>query len=324
MSQKARNQVIWLRKGLLAVLIVALLAAVSLYSLSLSSSYPGYGGNADCASCHNEPATAYDTTLESETINLDGNSSDAIWSNTKNRRMEIPVGDMYGASEEFIQVTFAQNTTHLFVLADWEDPTINGTDTGMYDDADGIAFCWNISAADFSAAYFSGMKTPDAGEKVDTWSWKPAASETGTQIAGGGKTVSGTVTDLSYNTSGWSTDPSQSVLVAATHGNLSEHHEENYRVEFVRPLVTDDPDDVQFDKSGYYEFAIGIYNGSSGASHMVSFEHKVWVKAQGDLGHESSDDNSDDSDTPGFEFLAVGSAFMVLTLIASAKDRRKR
>ncbi len=50
-------------------------------------------------------------------------------------------------------------------------------------------------------------------------------------------------------------------------------------MELVRPLVTSDPSDVQFKTDGLYDFTIAVFNQTSGVAHLVSYGHKVWVKA---------------------------------------------
>ncbi|MFQ5832538.1 MAG: ethylbenzene dehydrogenase-related protein [Candidatus Thorarchaeota archaeon] len=312
------------RKGTLhGIVLIAMLVLLSGFAATQIHAFPGFGGNADCSLCHNSPAIAYDERYGDMEITLDGKATEPFWQETYGKRMEVPVGGMFGANEQMVKMIFAQNTTHLFILVSWEDPDINGTDTPQYQDSDGFAICWNINAANFTAAYFSGMETPNAGEAVDSFTWKPSASETGTQVPTanrGNKTVTGSVIDYSFDSEGWHTDTFQNVQTAAAHGNITDHYEQNYQIEMVRPLVTDDPGDVQFDHDGYYEFAIAIFSGSAGASHSVSFVQSVWINGYGDT--TTSPTDTDGGLAPEV-LLVTSGAIVVLVIIVAVVARRR-
>ncbi len=304
---------------------MVMLIIVSGFAMTQISAYPGFGGNADCSLCHNSPANAYDEQYGNMEITLDGKDTEPFWDedSTYNRRMEIPVAGMYGANEQMIKMIFAQNTTHLFILVSWEDPDINGTDAPQYQSSDGFAICWNINAANFTAAYFAGMATPNDGEAVDSFTWKPSASETGTQVPTanrGNKTVTGSVVDYSFDSEGWHTDTFQNVQAAAVHGNITDHSEENYQLEIVRALVTDDPGDVQFDHDGYYEFTIAAFSGSAGASHTVSYVQSVWINGYGD---ETTTPTHTDGEI-GPELILVASGALILVILVVAVIVRRR
>jgi hypothetical protein len=202
--------------------------------------------------------------------------------------MEFPMASTFGSTHIYVLVKFAQNTTHLFVYIDWEDVQIEGSDSQRYSNADGVAILWNAHPGEYDLkdGWFGGMKTDNAGESVDVWAWKAAAADVGKDTplnltAGDSTPLVGNTYDTSFDNAGWNDtgDSSQDVSTGAAWGNLASHHEENYGVEFSRPLVTADNDgsDVQFDQHGYYEFAIALWNGTSGSSHIMSFEHSVFV-----------------------------------------------
>ncbi len=306
-------------------LIMMMLIILSGTAISQIKAFPGFDGNADCNLCHNSPAIAYDEQYGNMEITLDGKDTEPFWAedSTYGRRMEIPVAGRFGANEQMIKLVYAQNTTHLFMLVSWEDPDINGTDTPQYQLSDGFSICWNINAANFTAAYFSGMETPNDGEVVDSYTWKPSAIETGTQVPTanrGNKTVTGSVIDYSYDSDGWHTDTSQNVQGAATHGNISAHYEENYQIEFVRPLVTNDPSDVQFDHDGYYEFTIATFNGSSGSGHASSFVQSVWING---LGEETTTPTHTNTGL-GTEQIIILSGVLILAVVVVAVIARRR
>ena len=179
----------------MTVLALSLLAQVSMNV----DSFPGFHGNGDCAICHNDPGTAYNSSYATSSCDPDGEADEAFWGETYGRRMTIPVGNAYGGEEQFVKVVFAQNSTHLFMLIGWEDPTIEGTDTERYADSDGFGIMWNINATNFNQ-YYSGMKTPAADESVDTWVWKPTAAESSNEF---NSSLTGMMYDNSFSGGGW-------------------------------------------------------------------------------------------------------------------------
>ena len=282
-----------------------------------ATAYPGYGGNGDCNLCHNEPASSF---LEGDTeLTLDGLGDEIFWEEHYGRRMQIPVASQYGSNRQMVELIFAQNSTHLFVYASWGDSTINGTDSARYDDSDGFALCFNINAANFTTAYFSGMSTMNAGESVDAIIWKPAASETGQDVLPeNNKVVTGDLLDTAISSTGWVAETSTDAVAVVRHGNITAHVEEHYSLELVRPLVTNDPNDVQFDTPGFHDFGIAVFNATSGASHYVSFKHTVWIGAP--------DDGTGVSQTVPFEYqiglVGLGGLSLVLLVALVVKIRK--
>ncbi|MHA2503067.1 MAG: ethylbenzene dehydrogenase-related protein [Candidatus Kariarchaeaceae archaeon] len=270
-----------MKKTFVAGLTIVLLIAGIQVSF-LVDSFPGFHSQGDCTLCHNNPAFAYNSSMMDEGIVLDGlEGDDLFWEDhlTQYRRTYVPVGGAFGSAHTFVKTIFGQNSTHIFMLIGWEDATIDGTDTERYADSDGISIMWNINMDDFDTGY--GMKAArEEGELVDMVTWKPAASEDGQQLYQNDytpKAIEGNIYDAAYDHSGWEDDATNDWMAAAVHGNVSNHNEHNYQIELVRPLVTADSMDVQFDESKYYQFGFAIYNDTSGNDHWISPVHSVFV-----------------------------------------------
>jgi hypothetical protein len=117
--------------------------------------------------------------------------------------MYVPVGSTFGGTEQFIQVTFAQNNTHLFMTLVWGDPGIDGSDMEKYGDADGVSIMWNVNASNFNM-YYSGMKTEKPTEMVDTWTWKATVADEDNAF---NSTFEGAVYDNAFDDGGWLVRP---------------------------------------------------------------------------------------------------------------------
>lgn len=310
------------------VIIPFLAIAMLLIPIGIAMAFPGFGGpfpwGGPCNDCHNEPGAAYYGGYAAEPLVLDGYFNESFWTSTSHRRMEIPVGTGYGDNETFVKMIFAQTSTDLYITIMWNDPTINGTDTAMYDDADGIAICWNINVPDFEINYAGPMVTDNSGELVDTFVWKPPANETGLQTGPSvgveprkNQTVNATSVDYVMTNTGWLNDTtgvfSTDYSMVAKHGNITDHHTEDYALEISRPLVTGDSNDVQFNHAGNYEFAIVIFNATSGADHMVSFVHEVYIYVPSS--------NPPTPPIPGFEFLFI--IIAIAALVAAGLGIKK-
>jgi hypothetical protein len=246
------------------------------------NSYPGIAGGAeDCIECHNEPATTgYETDFANVQGVIDGNFTETFWNGDLNR-IYVPVGDNEGYHEfELVQTTFAQNSTHIFVMVRIHDNdnNVKGAASPYYGVADKVALMWNINATSVGMAYPSAMGgTYSATEAADLWMWAPSedhlaiAEDLYTPLAGN-----------SYDGSLQPTitaDSSNDVTAAGMYNTKQGHagFAKDLYVEFARPLVTDDTQDVQFDHSGYFEYTLALWNGTNGAKHHVSFSHYVWV-----------------------------------------------
>ncbi len=293
------------------VILATLLLILPTVLIGLTSAFafPGFSSNKDCNYCHNEPVAAYYPPTGGKygyvngTFTLDGRLTEPWWSSSGNqayyhRRTILWLGNEAHNLTEF-GITFAQNSTHLFIGLAWEDAYITGTDSPMIGASDGFAMCFNINVTDFQASYFGGMDTPGLGQAVDTVSWKPIGNQTGTQVTANGyvnKTVLGSATDYSFDIYGWHTDVTNNWGVQVLHGNLSSRAMNHYQMEMVRPLVTGDPNDLQFSKSGNYQFAVALFNGSVGDEHYVSYVHELYV-------YNPAGDVTPPTDIPGFELI---------------------
>ncbi len=303
------------RKLIMTVLVLSMLAQISMNV----DSFPGFHSNGDCALCHNEPGNAYNSSYATSSCEPDGEADEAFWEEYYGRRMTIPVVSSYGGNEQFVSLIFAQNDTHLFMLTSWGDPTIEGTDTERYASSDGFGIMWNINATNFNQ-YYSGMKTPAADEAVDTWTWKPAAAESSNDF---NSSLTGMMYDNAFTSAGWAdADATNDLSYGAKHGYIEPHTEEDYRLEAVRALETDDVNDVQFDHSGYYSFGIAVYNNSAGSSHYVSYIYTVYIQNGDALVTETVTEVVEETNTVDETFTETKtdtpllSTFVVLGLMA--------
>jgi hypothetical protein len=253
----------------IAITLLAMLAQMGM----TANSFPGFHGNGDCALCHNEPVSAYHENYSSSAITLDGLKTEAFWDETYGRRAMVPVASTFGGVHEFITVIFAQNSSHLFVSFSWADPTSTGNSLERNGAADGVALIWNVNGDNFNDAYFSGMKHNGGdGSLADSWVWKAGST------MAMNSTSAGKIYDNAFDDRGWvDDDATQDVKAFAKYGYIESHAEQNYFVEMVRPLETSDSYDIQFDETGYYTFAIAVFNDTSGIGHYMGFTHEVYV-----------------------------------------------
>jgi hypothetical protein len=275
-----------------------------------TTSFPGFHGGTQCGICHNEPAVAWNPQYADESITLDGEATEVFWTLEDDRVMYIPIVTGFGFAQNYIdengteievrnyvRLQVAQNATHIFFYVRLYDLMVEGSDTYNAAGADGFALLFNIDQDEF--------KLPDAqgnfgsGNPWDNWEpmdgdnleggrqdlvfWQPQASATGISDPLWNATsgefddntpVPGYVWDKNY---GGTLVESSDWQAGAIHGNIANHYENDYAIELVRLLVTEDDNDVQFTYDGYYEFAVAYWNASNGAAHWVSFEHTLWV-----------------------------------------------
>jgi hypothetical protein len=252
------------------VLVFALVAQIGM----TVDSFPGFHSGSDCSYCHNEPATAvYENTTANPTITLDGEADEEYWDHTYGRRMYVQAvfrDQVTRVSSEiiFVQITFAQNTTHLFVLAEWDTQGTSNAGAAF----DGISILWNINATEENPNYPEGMMTKDG--YADVWMLKA------TEAGANNTIVESAMEDWSMDDEGIlksETDDVKAVL---------RHHVELVRdspatfyiAEFARKLTTAESTDVQFNMNKYYTYDIAIFNESSGVKHLTAFTHEVYVQ----------------------------------------------
>lgn len=236
--------------------------------ISLSNAYWGLG---DCQDGH--PVVIirplYSKNAE---INLDGIASESFWSSSENENgtLTVPLASDIGTSSFFVvylNLTFVMNDEYLYILCHWLDNTTR-PDLGG-NNYDGLYFCWNINVPNFTAYFINGMITADmGGGDVDNWDWTCMSSSppNGSSYF---------CQDLCFGTSGWY-DPSlelDDVKIGYTYiNNVS------YTLEIQRKLQTNDPYDVQFDKTQLYKFNIGLMNDGTHEDHAVSWTHALDLK----------------------------------------------
>jgi hypothetical protein len=243
-------------------------------------------------------------------ITLDGNGDEEFWAFNDDKLMYIPIATSFGVPQVyvdengtdheipyFIRLAVAQNATHIFFNIRLVDLRVEGSDTYNAAGADAFALLFNIDQEEFMLPDATPNFGP--GNPWDNWMamdgdnlgggtqdlvfWQPSAAATGisdplwnaTSGEFDGKVpVPCSVWDKNY---GWFAVEQQDWQAAAQHGYIGNHYEYDYSIEMMRPLITNDPGDVQFQYDGYFEFAAAYWNASKGAAHWVSFEHTMWV-----------------------------------------------
>ncbi|MHA2253403.1 MAG: hypothetical protein ACXAD7_23805 [Candidatus Kariarchaeaceae archaeon] len=276
------------RKVICIVIVLALIASAQL-SLRTTSFY-GFGDYQSCNFCHNNVNIAWNASYANTRITLDGLNTEPFWNEDLDipRKSYIYVASAFEpelTSENIVYLQIAQNSTYIFALIRMGDGTINGSNSLTGDtDFDGFAIIWDISMADFGPEPLVD-EVNNVGENVDLWLWTPHTSSSDTQDLTQNTPIpiQSNVWDASITSSGVLNDPSSDLSAEATHGNVSQpYYPKDYQIEFARELYTDDPDDIQFTYSGYYNFALAWSNNTG--DYMVSYKQTVWIYgAQGDL-----------------------------------------
>lgn len=262
-----------------------------------TTSFPGFHGGSQCGICHNEPAVAWNPAYASESIVVDGNTTEAVWAEADDNNMYIPIAsgfgfggsytDVNGTDIEvpyFVKFQVSQNSSHIFFNARLEDVDGVQGDDSRYADADAFALIFNINMDEFALprAWEPMASAVATDGSQDVVFWQPTTAATGVSDALWNATsdeydsaiaVPSAVYDGAYG----ATEGSQDWSAGAIHGYIADHYETHYSVEMSRPLVTGDAGDVQFQYDGYYEFALAYWNDTKGAGHWVSFEHTLWV-----------------------------------------------
>jgi hypothetical protein len=252
------------------VLVFALVAQIGM----TVDSFPGFHSGSDCSYCHNEPASSVNADMNTAKLTLDGDAKEEFWDHTYGRRAYVPVVFRDQVTRDtseimFVQTTFAQNTTHLFMLLEWDTQGTSNAD-------DGVAVLWNINATEPNPNYDTGMKTQDG--KADLWVLEATTASAGTNNS----IVASEMNDWSMDDEGiiksGDTDDVHAVLkhhVELVRGSPSTF----YTAEFARKLTTaETTKDVQFDGNDFHTYSIAVFNESSGVEHLTSYTHEVYVQ----------------------------------------------
>lgn len=233
------------------------LGIVSILGLVLMPTIVGIGywndmNQADCGVCHNAAARFfYNPNLG---ITLDGQRTEAAWNYRRGTRIIMPVAFENGTNHRFVEMAFVRDTEYIYISAKWQDLE--------EDQQDSIYFCWNVSMANFTAAFYAGMNTSAPGEWVDSWKIYK-----GTNVNGSERPAE----DDAFTNTGWdNTGDAKDVRCAMI------HYEGIYQVEIQRKITTVDGNrDVQFDRDNYYAFNIGISDLLAHQYHLVSQTYLV-------------------------------------------------
>jgi hypothetical protein len=263
--------------------------AVNLYT---STSFPGFGGNATCNNCHNQPAFA--KTVDASISLSDWNAYKTFDSNRLLARNEVPViqtnnrttiqnvaGNMTETGNlEFIAVTFLTNATHMMIMAQFTDPTLGSTSSKTTSDKFAIIF--NIDVVNFTVGQFLGSYNSTADE-ADALSGQMGFTNGHADLwyadtAIGGVNTTSNLGDynIASNYASDGTDK-QDVSYAMQYGKVAFDGSKGYRVYFVRALTTSDTNDVQFTNGKAIKYAIAQWDNSRWTYHYSSFDQMVVV-----------------------------------------------
>ncbi len=270
--------------------------------VSPSRSYWGAGDN-NCLAEHGI-SSIWGYYSPGTSIKLDGIADEEVWQNIsnispeKNYTMRVPTasdnttGDFF---KSYVNLSFALNETHIFLLAAWNDST-------LLDYEDGLLFCWNMSMKNFRANFdMAGMKTDAPGERVDSWKF---AYYNRLNVS------SGTMIDQCFGDTGWypSTSESKDVQYGFTYDGFSK-----YQIEVLRPLRTGDEYDVQFYRGQSFYFTLGAINVIGHEKHAISWLWKVTL--------EGTEPNS--NEIPGIFLITFFLGFIASLAILTIRIRKR-
>ncbi|MFX0030361.1 MAG: hypothetical protein ACFE8B_14205 [Candidatus Hermodarchaeota archaeon] len=253
--------------------LFSLIFAFSIIVIVITPSIRAYPPDGDCKDYH-KVINIIPYYEKDATINLDGLPSEDFWTvhtnNNENGSLIIPMAsETYGPSFAvvYLNITFVITDDYLYILCKWFDnSTKPDLGASVYD---GLYFCWNIDVPNFSAYFTSGMSTLDmGGGDIDSWDWSCLSSSppNGTSYF---------CRDSCFGTNGWY-NPSletEDIEIGYTfRTNIS------YTLEIRRKLITNDPYDVQFDKSKSYKFNMGIMNDGNHEDHLISWTHALDIR----------------------------------------------
>lgn len=256
------------RNTALAAVGLGLILTLLVMSMYNAESFPGFHGGGSCDLCHNDPQFVLPV---DEGVDPD-QWPDAEWleEHTQYSTNYIPLGGNYGANHVFMKVQTLKNSTHVFIITQMEDVTLNTTGS-----TDKLAIIFNIDVTNFSVGDFMDGSSLSSGEMAfsngmaDMWFWDAG-------VLGPNGSDSG-IGDYYIDTNHYNEDTDQDLTIGAQYGDLGAHSDNGYFVTFIRELTTDDANDVQFKEGEMIEFAVAYWNGSGYASHISSFDKSLVV-----------------------------------------------
>jgi len=314
-------------------LLVTVFICVGILGISGVYGLATIGGSSPCYNCHAPNAmSAYSPEAGyASNITVDGNVTDDMgWDDApKYHKQYIPVSSGITGDEEFMETWFWQSETDLYIYMELYTTggETNGSDS-QFGAADGFAICWNIDSPGFTGRYTSAMNTTHmGGGSIDTMTWKLWANGSGAiadmEASNGGDwqiVANGSTYDMNMDETGWHLETENSWTVGVTLINTSRYGNvyNQYIMEAKRPLTTNDPGDVQFDHTGYYQFAIAGMNGTAtaeagnGSAHHISWGQQLYIYVP----------SAATPPIPGFEFIIVlGSIGLFIGIVVLLRRR---
>ncbi|MBD3212377.1 MAG: hypothetical protein GF311_07200 [Candidatus Lokiarchaeota archaeon] len=237
--------------------------------LSIVETSYAYYGEGDCA--HEHEIVYIDVPIDLDAnIILDGNPTETFWKKESNQKgnLVIKLSERKIGTEipeiHDLNITFIMNDNYIYILCIWEDFTPEYEDGNF---KDGLAFCWNINAPNFSAYYAQNdMNTANmGGGRVDAWRWNYDDLNSRGDVH--------YVLDDCFDDEGWvnPSEPGRDIQAAY---NYSEK-DNSYYLEIERKLITGEGFDVQFDEKKTYKFNLAIFNDNQYEDHAISWTYAL-------------------------------------------------
>src|SRR5271157_3049428 len=202
------------------------------------------------------------TFIQNPNITLNGAGNESCWQNPAVTEYNISCQSLpgYGTFSSIAQVQFIYDTSNFYVLAMWNDSTIQRTE----DLQDGISFCWNVNCVNFSSNMFAQpnlMETQNASAKIDNWWWQNQNFANGTPYLLDANAIIST---------GWYGGSELENVHTCFNYVVLSNGSSYYRLEIERALQDSDPYHCQFDHNGTYDFAIAVFDNQKGEAHAIS------------------------------------------------------
>ena len=273
-------------KKLYIGIIFGVFALASFMALNLytSTSFPGYGTNAPCNECHNQPALVKNVDASFAMNNHAAQMNVFTEANGQWATDEVPTIPTNNRSDsnlEFISLTFLKNSTDIMVRAQVSDSTYNASSSTT---SDKFGLIFDIDVANFTVGDFltnynatatnldnvlTGQMAFSSGH-ADFWYVDLAKNPVNQSSMAMDDYISGGI-----NSDGAS---HQDVHVAVWFGGYGHGKALEYDYIFVRSLSTNDPNDAQFNVDGTaIRYAVAHWDASSSTYHYSSFDQAIVV-----------------------------------------------
>ncbi len=246
-------------------------------------------------------------------ITIDGDEAD--WENIP--KTVVTLTKLGGTDTRQAEVKIAYNETHLAFLYIVEDNY--NVNLSSHKLSPSVAVEWAI---DEDAGPHMGQEGGVSTGKVDIWHWEleKSAGFLHTPNATSGKGGHGLDDEWATSPANRYDDAKENSLYGAwNHSNDTDHAK--YFFEFMRPLVTNDPNDTQFEDNHAFKLNLAYWdpdetvNGWTPSGHYISVTWYEWIHVVfGNVSAHSEDTTADDS--PGITFaMALLSLLVVSPMI---------